>query len=45
MLNCKFCGKPLDGYGEYFFEISLNKNYQSQGYPATFTDKKIAKNV
>ncbi len=34
-MKCDVCQKDLDGYQQEYFEITLNRNYQSQGYPAT----------
>ena len=36
-MKCDVCKTELDSYGKDYFEIKLESNYQSQGYPAVGT--------
>lgn len=39
--KCQFCQNRIDSYGDHYFKIDLMKNYQSQGYPDEFAEKRI----
>ncbi len=36
-MKCNVCQTELEEYGQSYFEIKLERNYQSQGYPAVGT--------
>ena len=37
-MKCDVCQRELEEYGTDYYKLSLERNYQSQGYPAVFTE-------